>query len=80
VRLTNAQILKPKTNNMSKYSAWDRKSDFDEMYIKLKEKENQLGVKLDWKKIKRTSLLTLLVLEQSLNKRLKKQVYETETI
>ena len=65
---------------MSKYSAWDRKSDFDEMYIKLKEKENQLGVKLDWKKIKRTSLLTLLVLEQSLNKRLKKQVYETETI
>jgi hypothetical protein len=65
---------------MSKYSAWDRKSDFDEMYSKLKEKEIQLGVKLDWKKIKRTSLLTLLVLEQSLNKRLKKQVYETEAI
>lgn len=65
---------------MSKYSAWDRKSDFDEIYAKLKEKENQLGVKLDWKKIKRTSLLMLLVLEQSLNKRLKKQEYETETI
>jgi len=65
---------------MSKYSAWDRKSDFDEIYVKLKEKENLLGVKLDWKKIKRTSLLTLLVLEQSLNKRLKQKVYETETV
>lgn len=65
---------------MSKYSAWDRKSDFDEIYVKLKEKENLLGVKLDWKKIKRTSLLTLLVLEQSLNKRLKQKVYETKTV
>ena len=65
---------------MSKYSAWDRKSDFDEIYIKLKEKESQLNIELDWKKIKRTSLLMLLVLEQNLNKRLKKQVYETETI
>jgi hypothetical protein len=80
VRLLNAQILKPKTKHMSKYSAWDRKSDFDEIYVKLKEKENLLGVKLDWKKIKRTSLLTLLVLEQSLNKRLKQKVYETETV
>ena len=65
---------------MSKYSAWDRKSDFDEIYIKLKDIENKLNIELDWKKIKRSSLLKLLVLEQILNKKLKKQVYETETI
>ena len=63
---------------MSKYSFFATKQDYQNAYLILENLEKELGVKLNWQKIKRTNLDNLDFLISCLQKQKYKDILQNQ--